>query len=140
MSFATTRASIEERFKVQWTIGSPAALRTPVQFDRQQFTPPDASAWVSLTIIDGRGVNASVGSPGANLVRYAGVVAIKVTVPGGIGSAEARGLLDAASAIFRNWFAGGLRFGIPYPGDPIEAPPVYSVTLFCPFERDEADG
>lgn len=140
MSFASTRADIETRFKTNWYVSSPSVLRTPIQFDRQAFTPPDSSAWVSLTIIDGRGANASIGAPGVNLVRYVGVVAIKITVPGGEGSAAARALLDAASDIFRNWFSSGLRFGIPYPGDPIEAPPVYSVTLFCPFERDEKHG
>lgn len=128
MSYEQARASIESHFKAGW------AARTPVAYDGHTMTA--AANSVRLTIIDGEGRQATVGSPGANLARYAGVIALQVYTEGGKGTAASRALEDAISDIFRNAAFGEIRCGIPYVSGSIEEPPLLIRTVMVPFTRD----
>lgn len=140
MSFADLRATIEGRFFAQWRTGSPAALRTPVGWDGQAFTPPTDESSVRLAIRQGDSINASIGDPGSNVVRYAGVVMIQIFTPGGLGSGAARALADLIRPIFTNWTDGGLRLRSMNIGTPIEDAPYYMLPVSFPFDLDEQHG
>lgn len=132
MSFSAERADIEAHFITGW------GARTPVGYDGHTFTP--AAGSVRLTILNGEGRQASIGAPGSNIARYAGVVAIQVFTEGGKGTAASRVLEDAISNIFRNKTVGGIRFGIPYVSGSLEEPPFLVRTVMTPFSRDEFHG
>lgn len=140
MSLDAERAAIEGRFKQHWTAGSPPALRTEVGWDGQTFEPPKTAASVQLTIIGGDSFNASMGSPGSNLVRYVGVLHLRIRVPGGKGSAAAKRLADLIRPIFTNWRSGGLTFGTMDVGAPDDSTPFYTLPVRFAFERDEFHG
>lgn len=140
MSFAGLRATIEGRFFAEWQTGSPAAPRTPVGWDGQEFAPPIGEASVRLSILQGDSINASMGDPGSNVVRYAGVVMIQIFTPGGQGSGAARALADHIRPIFTNWSDSGLRFRSMNIGAPIENAPFYMLPVSFPFALDEHHG
>lgn len=128
MSYSAARADIEGHFATNW------GTRTPVGFDGHNFTPAKNS--VRLTILDGEGRQASIGAPGSNVARYAGVVALQVFTEGGKGTAASRVYEDAIADIFRNKDVGAIRFGIPYVSGSLEEPPFLVRTLMVPFSRD----
>lgn len=128
MSYADARAAIEMHFVDAW------ADRTLAGMDGHAFTPTPGS--VRLTIIDGEGRQTSIGAPGTNVARYAGVIAVQVFTEGGKGTAESRRLEDAVSDIFRNAEFGEVRCGIPYVSGSIEDPPFLMRTVMVPFWRD----
>ncbi len=128
MSYQQARASIESHFKEAW------AGRTPVAYDGHTMTA--APNRVRLTIIDGEGRQASIGTPGSNVARYAGVIALQVYTEGGKGTAASRALEDAITDIFRNAALGEIRCGIPYVSGSDEEPPLLIRTVMVPFTRD----
>ncbi|WP_182086950.1 hypothetical protein [Aureimonas sp. ME7] len=129
-------------------VASEAGATTPVKLDPEvaanayallgeyghAFTPIAGS--VRLTILDGEGRQASVGTPGGNVVRYAGVIAIQVFTEGGKGTAASRELEDALSDLFRNAEIDSIRCGIPYVSGSVEDPPFLMQTVMVPFTRD----
>jgi hypothetical protein len=136
MNSAAIRAAIEGRFAAQWVNnGQP---RTPIGWDGHTFTAVKNS--VRLTILDGEGRNASVGAPGSNVVRHAGVVAIQVFTEGGKGTAASRAYEDLIAAIFRNVTIDGIRFGVPYLGGSLEQAPFLIRTVMVPFNSDAFNG
>lgn len=140
MSFDAARATIETRFRDQWLVGSPAALRTPVGWDGHAFEPRRGDASVRLSIRDGEGFPKSAGAPGSNVVRRVGVVFVEVFTPGGEGSKVARDLIDHIRPIFEHWRDGNLLFRTMAVAGPIEDPPFYKLTATFPFELDTFNG
>ncbi len=138
MSFATLRQTIEARLSQQWVTGSPATPRTPIGYDGQTFTPVKNS--IRLTILDGEGRNASIGAPGSNLVRHAGVIAIQVFTEGGKGTAASRAYEDQIATIFRNVTVDGIRFGVPYVSGSLEQSPYLIRTVMIPYASDAFNG
>lgn len=135
MSYETERQLIETEFQTQW------AGRTPVQYGDIAIDAPDGDDWVRITILNGQGTQGSVGSPGSNLVRHTGVVAIQVHCPLGSGQARFTPFAQAVEDIFRNKTIENLRFGIPYvSGGAIQNGAFTSRTMMCPFTRDELNG
>lgn len=129
MSYASERSAIEGLFATAW------GTRTPIGFDGHSFTPVKNS--VRLTILNGEGRQASIGVPGSNVARYAGVVAIQIFTEGGKGTAASRALEDHVSEAFRNKTTGAIRFGIPYVSGSLEEPPFLVRTMMVPFTRDQ---
>lgn len=138
MTYASERSAIESLFATGWVTGSPSTPLTPIGFDGQTFTPVKNS--VRLTILNGDSRQGSVGTPGSNLARYAGVVALQVFTEGGKGTAASRAYEDAISDIFRNKTTGAIRFGVPYVSGSLEEPPFLVRTVMVPFSRDEFHG
>lgn len=136
MNSSAIRAAIEGRFATLWVNGSQP--RTPIGFDGHTFPPSKNS--VRLTILDGEGRNASVGSPGTNLVRHAGVVAIQVYTDGGKGTAASRAYEDLIATIFRNVTVDGIRFGVPYVSGSLEQSPYLIRTVMIPYVSDAFNG
>lgn len=136
MSYASERANIEELFKLFWRDDNDDPL-TPVAWDLQSFDETEES-WVRINILSGAGEQITVGSPGSNVARYAGVVALQINTPIGTGSAESRALADKIEEIFLNQSIGGIRFRIPYPAGSAEENGRWSTwTIWCPFTREE---
>lgn len=136
MNSSAIRAAIEGRFATQWMNGSQP--RTPIGWDGHTFTPVKNS--VRLTILDGEGRNASVGSPGSNVVRHVGVLAIQVFTEGGKGTAASRTYEDLIAAIFRNVTIDGIRFSVPYVSGSVEEAPFLIRTVMIPFNSDAFNG
>lgn len=136
MSYASERATIESHFATAW------GTRTPITYDGRTMNlyGDDKRAiynQVRLTILNGEGRQASIGAPGSNVARYAGVVAIQIFTEGGKGTAASRVYEDHVSDAFRNKTAGAIRFGIPYVSGSLEDPPFLVRTVMVPFSRDQ---
>lgn len=135
MSYAQERADIETRFKDRMTAVLPAVA---LGYDGHPFEPAQGSQSARLTILDGEGINQTIGAPGQNIVRHTGVVMIQLFVPGGSGSAALRALLDGIEPIFTNWRSGHLLFrAMSVQGRREEAPFLTANAVF-PFQRDKA--
>lgn len=134
MSLATERELIEKHLQTNWAT-------TRIQWEDVKLTPADGETWVAVTIINGQAAQRSVGAPGTNIVRSAGVLAIRVFVPEGQGSAQFRIIADGLTALFRNTELENIRFMIPYVSGGATTMDNYSVwTVMCPFTRDEFNG
>lgn len=140
MSLDQERQLIEARFLAQWVTGSPSAARTAIGLPGHAFTPPTDASSVRLSILDGQGFNLSMGDPGANLVRYAGVVVIQIFTPGGVGTKAARDLADLIQPIFTNWRSGSLLFRTMNTGTADDTAPFYMLPVSFAFSRDETHG
>lgn len=140
MSFDSERSAIETRFLAQWVTGSPSSLRTAVGMPGHAFTPEPGNSSVRLSILNGEGFNRSMGDPGSNLVRYAGVLMINIYAPGGEGTKAARDLADLIQPIFTNWRSGTLLFRTMNTGPADETPPFYMLPVSFAFERSEFHG
>ena len=144
MDIEQAREAIETRFRDAWTIDAPDGHRTPYALDGQNFETPTKESSVRLTILDGGSINASVGAPGSNTVRYAGVVSIQVFVPGGTtgagASAEMRRLVNLLRPIFSNWQHGRMLFRTMEISERQEARPFLMQTVTFNFQRDEHHG
>ncbi len=140
MSYALERQTIETLFSEGWlddSVSPPVPL-TPVYYDGHSANPGDIEEWVALDILSGESAQITIGAPGNNAKRHAGVVALRISTRAGEGSRRARELADRAEAIFVNKTEGNVRFGIPYPAGSAEQNGVWSTwTIWCPFTRDD---
>lgn len=134
MSLVTERQNIEEYFQTEW------AARTPVEYEDVKIEPPNV-VWLQFNILNGQGAQMSVGTPGSNIVRDTGVLAIRVNVPSMQGSAPFRAVADDILTLFRNKTLGNVRFKIPYVSGGFQTVGLYSTwTVMCPYTRDEFNG
>ncbi len=144
MDIEQEREVIETRFRDCWMLGDPDTLETQVGFDGHAFQPPTDESSVRLSILNGESFNASMGSPGSNLVRSIGVVHIQIYVPGGKASSfpsvEWRRLANKIRPIFTNWKSGGLLFRTMSVGSRQENKPLFKQPVTFPFQRDEFNG
>jgi len=140
MNLDQQRAAIETRFMAQWMIGSPLALRTPVGMPGFTFTPPVGASSVRMSILNGTSMNKSMGSPGSNIVRHAGVLMFQIFTPGGVGTKTANDLADLIEPIFINWRSGGLLARTMDKGAVDETAPFYMLPVSFTFQRDNLNG
>ncbi len=144
MDIEQEREAIETQFRNCWLVRKPDTYQTPYSLDAETFEPPTDESSVVLTILDGDSINASVGAPGSNTVRYAGVVAIQVFVVGGRNdseaSAEMRRVINLLKPIFTNWKNKTLQFRTMGMADRLEMQPHLMQTVNFPFQRDEFHG
>lgn len=132
MGYKDERRIIESRFKTLW------ADRTPVAYADVPYVASAIVPWVHLVGLPGGAEQASVGDPGSNLTRSAGVVTVRVHTPGGQGTDLVRELADHVCDIFRSVTVENIRFMIPYASDSSEQGSSWvSWTVFCPFSRDD---
>jgi len=131
MSYADARDAICGRFDAHW------AGRTPVTWPNHGFAVPSATPWVRLTIVDGEARQASMGNPGANLHRHAGVIMVQVFVSIDSGTRTARELADQAAEIFRNQRFDDIRCDVPSVREIGPDDVWFQVNMSCPFRRDE---
>lgn len=127
--YEAERTAIESYFGQAWN------KRTPVGYDGRNFEPVDES--IQIDILNGEGRQMSLGSPGTNLARYPGVVAVRVYTEAGKSTHYSRKIEDDVCDIFRNARTGGIRFGIPYvQGTEVDGA-FRTRTVMVPFVRDE---
>ena len=131
MGYASERAAIEGRWAAAWN------GRTPTAYEGHAFTHPTETAWARLTIRNGEARQASIGSPGSNVHRHAGVIFIEIFTPGGQGTQAARALADEALAVFRNAHFGNIACQTPYVSKTVQESPWLVMTIVVPFHRDE---
>jgi hypothetical protein len=93
MSFEAAEAAVRAYFTQQW------ANITPIAWPDLPFVPPHGT-WVRFSMKNNIGAQESIGSPGSNLYRRRGVVAIQVFQKAGQASTEARKKSDVAVNAF----------------------------------------
>lgn len=144
MSLNLERQAIESRFIQEWATGSPAVALTPFGLPGHTFTPPVGQSSVRLSIMSGESFNKSMGDPGSNLIRYAGVIHIQIYTKGGVGSKAATDLAELIRPIFTNWSDdwrdGKLRVRTMRAWPAVETLPFYMLPVSFAFTRDEFQG
>lgn len=139
MGYQSERQIIETRFQTLWVDGSGEPL-TPVAYDKQvsdDFELAD-KPWVRLRIMSGVGQQITIGAPGNNGKRHAGVLAVQINTLVGTGSEESRALADKLEGFFQNVLVENILFTIPFPADGEVVQGRWSTwTIYCPFTRDE---
>lgn len=113
-------------------------------------TMVNESGWMNL--LPGNAAQISVGSPGANLHQYVGVLAITVITEGVLGSGPGRVFADRIIDAFTGLkldergdvVAAGAttvidfaRAGVPYIADSTPIPPFHQTVVNCPYTRTE---
>lgn len=141
MSLQTEREMIETHLREGWFDELNQTQRTKIQWEDIPIEPSNNEVWLAVSILNGQASNKSVGSPGSNIVRSAGVFAIRVNVPSGLGSSQFRDHADDLMDLFRNTVLGNVRFMPPYVSGGLTKMGNFSTwTIMCPFTRDEFNG
>ncbi len=111
------RRLIESHFLTEWQTLYPAwdyGEGGQVGLDDQDFEAAKDVPSVLLTILSGAGQQTSLGAPGSNNRRRAGVILLNIYSPVGGSSRDIRLIADNAETVFINKHLGsGLRTRIP---------------------------
>lgn len=143
MSFDTERSAIETHFATEWLALYPSwdfTKNGQVGFDSQEFTPKPEGESVLLTILSGDASQESFGSPGSNLVRHVGLIAVQIFTPSGQGSDAIREIADNVRSVFQNKTLGNVKTKISSVQSRQQDHPFLVWTVATPFRRDEFDG
>jgi len=105
-SLATTRVTIEERFKRQFTSANGAAI---IWANTPDDPPTDGSVWVEPSILWGQGDLRT--KDGRNTI--VGVLNVNVFAPAGTGTGTLFDTADDVRDIYNRVEVSGVRFGIP---------------------------
>ncbi len=108
MSIETQNKDILSWWKAAWLVN--LAARTPTAYEGVAFDvdvdAKDGSgarcAWARITIREDKTNQKSIGAPGENLHRTAGVILVEIFTPSGRGTLELTQLLDAACAVYHH--------------------------------------
>lgn len=95
MSFEDERRAIEGRFGDNYSA-------TPIKWEEHPFDVVEGTPYVALTILSGKGHQASLGGPNSALQRYAGVIQIDIFTPEDSGTKTAKQHADTIEAIFHH--------------------------------------
>lgn len=94
--FDPIRKLIEVHFNTEWTaVGG----SVPIEWEEVPFNQPASGTWIRVSIRDGQGFQASIGSK--RLEKQPGVVMIGVFVPKNDGTGKIRGIADKAGQALR---------------------------------------
>jgi hypothetical protein len=91
MSYEAERASIEGRLNDNWST-------TAIAYENVDFDPPNDTAWVRLSILNGESRYRTVN----NGKRHTGVISVQLFVPRNSGTNTARNYADTLAGIFDN--------------------------------------
>ncbi len=91
MSWASERASIEGRLNTNWTT-------TSIAYDNVDFDPPDNTAWVRLSILNGASGYRALEAK----KRHTGVIVLQIFGPKNQGSNTLRGYADTLAGVFED--------------------------------------
>lgn len=92
---------VETRLASQW------GVTTPIRYENVEFTPPDGSAWIAVSLKESDSQKITLGS-GAQVRRTVGTLFIEIFTPVGIGSLQSRTYADSLKEIFKDYRASGL--------------------------------
>lgn len=134
-TLTTVTTALSERFRDE--VATPRSLQT--QYDNQQMTPPQDSAWARFEVLPGSSNQVSAGNQ--RRWRTQGVAIATIFSPLGAGWSVLQGHVDAVVAAFRGVTASGIT---------LRAPSVtmtgvtsddrwWQVSIACPFYTDEID-
>ena len=93
MSFDLAEKAVRAYFAQKW------GTTTPIKWPDLHFAPP-AGTWVAFHMQAFLGYQASIGSPGNNMFRRAGVITIQIFQPEGMAGTDARKKADIAANFF----------------------------------------
>lgn len=132
MSHETIANTIRSRFKT--LIADVESLT--VQYDNQDFTPPDNIMWARCNIRFGESRQASTGSPGNNIFRVTGLLIAQIFQPLNLGDKAALELADSIADAFRAVTASGVVFKTPSVSNIGRDSAWWNVNVNCPFQAD----
>lgn len=103
MSSLITYDAFEDRLKAAWTA-------TALVFENEPFQTPDEPApFVFVEIFGDEYPQESMGAPGRNLFREAGMTYLHVMVPDNTGTRDARAHAEALANLFREKDTAGVK-------------------------------
>jgi hypothetical protein len=132
MSFASTANTIRNRFATEFAAVRPTV---PIHYDNVPATPPAASPWARLTIVEGASFQVSLGA--SRRFRDTGTAIVQVFTALGSGDGEAREIADDVQAIFKAITVAGVIFRKPSAARIGPDGRYYQVNVTIPFQADE---
>lgn len=124
MSFSSVRATIETHISDNWTA-------TPVAYDNVDLDTSGLSEYISINLVEGDNVQATLGDIGT--YQAVGVLVIMIFTDKGIGSSRARQLADQLSSLFRGSKIDGMTFKVPSAKRIIYGSDYFQYNLSIPF-------
>jgi len=134
LSEESEQIDILKRFEDNYSYSSEV-----IGYQDKGFTPPADVYSTRVSIIGGRGEQISSGTPGTNTARYVGVVMIDINGPSGTGGIEHQKRCKAVADVFKKALFSNLDFDVPYRSGDITTNSMRTITVACPFTRDEQD-
>jgi len=129
MSFETVRRDITTRFATNWAT-------TGIAWQNQKFTPPDGTAWVRFSVLEGDTGRINIGNPGHH--RHVGMITVQIFVPHGTGTKTAREYAATIATIFRDQQFNGITCREASLAQVGEVENWYQMNLTIPFYWDGA--
>lgn len=129
----------DERKEIQAAyIAAPVAGATFVKAGfPADLTKSDGVPIIVLSLQSGAAFQGSLGSPGSNLVRHAGVAFFRIYTAGGEGQKSGSDIAQSIEDIYLNNTFNNIKCMIPY-SVPVEDEEPFSVTLVAvPYRREE---
>lgn len=94
MDWPAAVAAIRARIVANWTA-------TPIEWENENFTPPDGAPWVSIAIIQVACDIAGIRRPGDHRLRMHGYIRAEFLTPVGIGVSSSADLVSTFCNFFR---------------------------------------
>lgn len=130
MSYVTEGTAIRDHVANTWT-------ETDVQFPNVAYDPTPGTPWARLTVLPATAERLCIGDP-PTVRRHEGFAVFQVFVPPDTGDGIPRGLLDSATAMFRDPGIVGLTFFEPEAqSEGLDNQGWVGLTVSARFQRDE---
>lgn len=112
---------------------------TPISWPNRDFTPPESSEWIAVSIRAGDSQQIEIGSPTITH-RHSGLVYVQIFSPIGKGDKAALDIADQIAALFRRYRQSVTNGGIVFRTPTIRAVGVdgafFQVNVSVPYVRD----
>lgn len=125
--------SICELFRAEWEAVHP---EIPVAWENVKLDSNNKENFVEFFVKNGESNQVSVGTPGSNRFRHAGVVMAVLHAEQGLGKASALAVADSIAAIFRRSGTGSVSFLDPAVNFLGNEGSWLKVSVTCGFYRD----
>lgn len=108
MDWPAAVAAIRARIVANWTV-------TAIEWENEAFTPPAATPWISVAIIEADNDIAGIRRPGDHRLRVHGYIRAEILTPIGVGASQGAGLASTFAALFRLQTFSDIRAHMPDP-------------------------
>lgn len=130
MNFQTTNKAIRDFIvsKSEWSI--------PIRYENMTSVEPDSGIWAKYVFIPSGSEDASIGSPGKNVVRSSGIFMISLFNDFGKGDGDLIEKADAIITDLRSAVLSGIRLRQAYMTRVGRAGKWWQVNVTCPWSSD----
>ena len=126
MPFASERQAIESQLTDNWTT-------TTIAYENVAFTPPNASEWIKLNILNGASGYRAIDSK----ERHRGAIVIQCFAPINTGTNTLRAHADALISIFQHQTFNNIVCGLASVAAAQPSDTAYQINVTIPYWRDE---